>query len=292
MATAQALQQARSAGSGPGPVVAGAGFSRRADLLPTLSFGRTPAPWIAPLEAADAAPLGLYALSDHVAGLRALLAAGLRTLQLRIKVPGDQPGLTETIIEAVQACQAAGAQLFINDHLGPVLRLIEDGQLRIMSAPGASGTAAPPLGVHLGQEDLMALGDAGRAELAASGLAVGVSSHSLWELARSRGVAPAYIACGPVWPTLTKAMPWHSQGTANLAWWVAAAGRPVVAIGGILVPEQARQAAASGASGVCLVRAVATDLARTVPAFAQAWLRGRTGGPSPAPVLPRPSLGD
>ena len=62
------------------------------------------------------------------------------------------------------------------------------------------------------------------------------------------------VACGPVWPTLTKAMPWVPQGLDNLAWWVHMAGVPVVAIGGILDHAQAAQAAQSGASGVCVVR--------------------------------------
>ena len=37
------------------------------------------------------------------------------------------------------------------------------------------------------------------------------------------------VACGPVWPTLTKAMPWVPQGLDNLAWWVHMAGVPVEA---------------------------------------------------------------
>ncbi len=168
-------------------------------------------------------------------------------------------------------CRQTRATLVVNDHW------------RLAAELGASA-------VHLGQEDLLALGDAGRAELAASGLQLGISSHSLWELARARSVNPWYVACGPVWPTLTKAMPWQPQGLTNLAWWVHMAGVPVVAIGGILQAEQAAQAAQSGAAGVCVVRGLGEDPARSVPAWQAAIDRGRTRPRLLVPALPHPSL--
>jgi len=142
----------------------------------------------------------------------------------------------------------------------------------------------------LGQEDLLALGAAGRSELAASGLRLGISSHSLWELCRARGLRPWYIACGPVWPTLTKAMPWLPQGLDNLSWWVRMAGAPVVAIGGVLQPAQLTEAARSRASGVCVVRGLGDDLAATVPRWQAALAAGRAAPPLPVPQLPWPSL--
>ncbi|MBN8556897.1 MAG: thiamine phosphate synthase, partial [Burkholderiales bacterium] len=148
------------------------------------------------------------------------------------------------------------------------------------------------MAIHLGQEDLLALGAAGRAELAATGLRLGISSHSLWELCRARGLAPWYLACGPVWPTLTKAMPWVPQGLANLAWWVHMAGVPVVAIGGILVSAQAEQAARSGAAGVCIVRGLGEEPGATVPLWQAAIDHGRAAPRVPAPALPHPSLAE
>ena len=35
-----------------------------------------------------------------------------------------------------------------------------------------------------------------------------------------------YIACGPVWPTTTKDMPWLPQGLDNLAWWARMSPEP------------------------------------------------------------------
>ena len=279
MATAAALRRGYAAGAGAGPVHVRPGFARDPRNLPSMSFGAVPR--FAPIEAGVSGvptdDFGLYGIVSTREQLQGALAAGIRTLQLRVKAPlhvdsrweGD---LRRVAAEAVVTCRAAGATLFLNDHW------------RLAIALGADG-------VHLGQEDLAALGESGRAELAHSGIALGVSSHSLWELARARGLAPRYIACGPVWPTTTKDMPWHPQGPENLAWWCAMAGRPVVAIGGILDPEDVFEAARCGAAGICIVRALGSDPATRVPPLQTARIRGRQAAPAVVPELPSPSLG-
>jgi hydroxymethylpyrimidine kinase / phosphomethylpyrimidine kinase / thiamine-phosphate diphosphorylase len=242
--------------------------------LPLFSWGEQ-----APQAAAATKPprrLDLYAIVDSAARLRQVLEAGVRTVQLRIKTPAApdaawQAMLRAEVRQAIADSAAAGAELFVNDHW------------RLARELGAGG-------VHLGQEDLLALGDAGRAQLRASGMALGVSSHSLWELARARTLAPRYVACGPVWPTLTKDMPWVPQGLDNLAWWTRAAGVPVTAIGGILDPDHVRQAASTGVDGVCIVRGLGEDPRATLPAFEAALAAGRAqplrdGGPWPHPTL-------
>lgn len=236
--------------------------------LPRLSWGNEPIPKDrAPT--ADAtmteAPLGLYAIVDSAAAVRRVLEVGVRTVQLRVKKPADadaawEAALRMAVRDSVLAAGDHGALLFINDHW------------RLAAEMGAAG-------VHLGQEDLLALGDQGRAELRATGMALGVSSHSVWELCRARSLAPRYIACGPIWPTTTKAMPWRPQGVDNLAWWCHVAGTPVVAIGGILTPEQVRQAAAWGASGVCVLRGLGSDPRLTVATLQQAFDGGRQQAP-------------
>lgn len=138
---------------------------------------------------------------------------------------------------------------------------------------------------------MLALGEGDRAELFACGLAVGVRSHSLSGLCRARGMSPRYIACGPVWPTLTKAMPWRPQGLLNLAWWRRMAGVPVVAIGGILEAEQVQAAAACGVNGVCVVRGLGEDFQQTVPVLKQALdVGGAAVKAEGHRELPRPSL--
>jgi hydroxymethylpyrimidine kinase/phosphomethylpyrimidine kinase/thiamine-phosphate diphosphorylase len=145
-------------------------------------------------------------------------------------------------------------------------------------------------GVHLGQEDLGALGEAGRRAVKQSGLALGISSHSLWELARARALAPDYVACGPVWPTTAKVMPWQTQGLDNLSWWCAVAGSPVAAIGGILTAEQVRAAASCGAREVCVVRGLGEQPESTVPLLAAAVRAARGDAPVAPPALPHPTI--
>jgi hydroxymethylpyrimidine kinase/phosphomethylpyrimidine kinase/thiamine-phosphate diphosphorylase len=286
MATAHALRFGAAAGRGAGPVLARPGFAADPSLLPRLSWGEAPVFAAAPRPRVPVPRLDLYAVVDSAARVRQVLGAGVRTVQLRIKAGAASPGtsspgaspaaLRDAVRDGVAAARAAGAMLFVNDHWQLALEL---------GAPG----------VHLGQEDLLALDDAQRAVLAAAGrageLALGISSHSLWELCRARSLAPRYVACGPVWPTLTKAMPWQPQGQRNLAWWCAMAGVPVVAIGGILHPDQAQAAAACGADGVCVVRGLGDDPSLTVPAFQQALARARrTAATMATPDLPQPSL--
>jgi thiamine-phosphate diphosphorylase len=244
------------------------------DALPLLSWGER-APKV-PAFAAPARRLDLYAIVDSAARLRQVLDAGVRTVQLRIKTPaapddGWHAMLREQVQQAVRDSAAAGAELFVNDHW------------RLARELGATG-------VHLGQEDLLALGDAGRAELLATGMALGISSHSLWELARARTLAPRYIACGPVWPTLTKDMPWVPQGLDNLTWWCRAATAPVTAIGGILQPREVEAAASTGVDGVCIVRGLGEDPRATLPAFEAALAGGRARPLQERPAWPHPSL--
>ncbi|KQP35209.1 bifunctional hydroxymethylpyrimidine kinase/phosphomethylpyrimidine kinase [Pseudorhodoferax sp. Leaf274] len=276
MAATHALRHGHAAGRGPGQVLARAGFHAEPALLPQMGWDAEPVFAAAPAE--RAAPLGLYAIVDSAARVQAVLACGVRSVQLRIKqteaaTPAWWDALHAQVAEAAAACRAAGARLFVNDHW------------RLAARHGAHG-------VHLGQEDLLALGAAERAALRASGLALGISSHSLWELARARSLSPAYIACGPVWPTLTKAMPWRPQGLDNLAWWCAMAGAPVVAIGGILEHAQIGAAAATGADGICVVRMLGDDPAATVPAMhaALASYRADAALAGAAMAWPHPSL--
>lgn len=282
MSTTYALRRAYAAGQGSGPVHAAAGFTSDASLMPMMSWSEAaefPALTRPQHTAKPSCPpqFGLYAIVDSPQRVDAVLTAGVRTVQLRIKTP-SQPDtawpqtLQKAIAHSIQACQSAGAQLFINDHWTLALAL---------------GTT----GLHLGQEDVLALSDAQRTALCHSQVALGISSHSLWELARARSLAPAYIACGPVWPTLTKVMPWRPQGLDNLAWWCTMAGAPVVAIGGILSAEQITQAARCGASGVCAVRVLGDDPERIVPQLQNALAQGaQSTDRLAAPAWPHPSL--
>ncbi|WOB07519.1 PfkB family carbohydrate kinase [Piscinibacter gummiphilus] len=267
---------ASNPGRGAGPVRPRHGFITDRSLLPTLDDGELPtfAPGSTP-------PVeGLYAITDHAAHLASLVKQGVRTVQLRLKRADDEPAaawqarLLDQITRSRAATLAHGATLIVNDHWQEAAALGVDF-------------------VHLGQEDLLALGAEERDSLMRArraGLRLGVSSHSLWELARAAAWQPDYIACGPVWPTLTKAMPWRPQGLRNLAWWAAMSPAPVVAIGGMLAPEQLADAAAAGAGAGCVVRGLQAGATHGVHEWLAAWQAGSARRTRAAPGWPAPSL--
>ena len=281
MAATFALRHARAVGRGIGPVIARAGFALEPSLLPQLSLDVTPpAAWVIGPRGRDP---GVYAIVDSAERVEAVLRATptVSTIQLRMKRPvgmGDAvwtEHLSEQIQRSLHAAQSAGATLVVNDHW----------QLAL-----AAGARA----LHLGQQDLLDLRPDERKRLQAareSGVQLGLSSHSLWELCRAAALQPDLIACGPVWPTTTKDMPWQPQGLDNLAWWAHISPAPVVGIGGILAPEQLQAVAAAGAAGGCVVRGLGDDPATRIAAYLDAWQRGVADrGVHPPPLLPHPSL--
>lgn len=237
MATTSGLHAGATPGDGAGPVHPQPGFITDPSLLPAL-FDTEPLAWP---ERRACAVEGVYGITDSGSHAAELFAAGVATVQVRIK---DGPArLRDELPIAQAAARRRGATLILNDHWRVALEAGVDF-------------------VHLGQEDLLALTEADRQELAEArsrGLRLGLSSHSLWELARAVAWAPDYVACGPVWPTATKAMPWRPQGLDNLAWWAVMAPAPVVGIGGVLAPEQLSAIAACGASAGCVVRGLKTS---------------------------------
>lgn len=299
MLTWTALRDGHAAGRGSGPLRPSPAFVHDASAMPVMGWDDEHAPDATTLRRwgqvlrqesvpATSFPHGLYAITDDPTRVAALATATgssqpFAHIQLRIKrgLATDDATLRAAIRAGLDACPG----LWINDHWQ--LALEEGAQA-----------------LHLGQEDWARLTAPQRAELlvcttkaASSGLEpgppgpaplhLGLSSHSLWELARARGLAPSYIACGPVWPTTTKDMPWLPQGLSHLRWWSRMAGRPVVAIGGVLTPDQVRQACEAGAAAVCLVRAVAVPSSDGDWApYAQAF---NAPPPSPSPAAPPPA---
>ena len=294
MLTHHALMNNHAAGQGAGPVMAQPGFTAgpawHGAPLPRLGLGRS-LPW----SMADDAPLfqpfhapanGLYGILATSDRIDSALQAGLRCLQLRHKA---REGLDHHLARSMALCAAAGAQLFINDHWREALSWQAH---RSDHTPPASGFQ---LGLHLGQEDLLALSDADQRTLLAarSHVMLGLSSHSLWELARAAGCGASAIACGPVLPTTTKDMPWQPQGCDNLSWWIRHSPSPVLAIGGLLSPQDLWPVAACRPAALCVVRGLGTtmgDMQQTVPLLGQAVAQGRANPTPTVPRLPHPVL--
>jgi thiamine-phosphate pyrophosphorylase len=180
--------------------------------------------------------LGLYAVLPDAAWVGRMARAGVPTVQLRFK-SDDAAAIEREVQSAVDAVQGTGALLFINDHW------------QVAIAAGAYG-------VHLGQEDLDALSDESLAQLRASGVRLGVSTHGYAEMVRADKVSPSYIAMGAVYPTTLKKMATAPQGVARLgAYARLLRGYPQVGIGGIdavRLPE----VLATGVGSVAVVRAL------------------------------------
>jgi thiamine-phosphate pyrophosphorylase len=201
-------------------------------------FGMRPFP---PAARGDAFPpcperLGLYAVLPDAQWVGRMARAGVPTVQLRFK--SDDAVATEREVQAaVKAVQGTGALLFINDHW------------RVSIATGAYG-------IHLGQEDLDALSPDELAQLRASGLRLGVSTHGYAEMLRADKVSPSYIAMGAVYPTTLKKMATAPQGVARLgAYARLLRGYPQVGIGGIDA-VRLPQVLATGVGSVAVVRAL------------------------------------
>ncbi|NIZ14889.1 thiamine phosphate synthase [Phaeobacter sp. HF9A] len=188
-----------------------------------------------------------YLIVGHVGRLELLVPQGVRLVQLRIK---DQPDaeIRRQIARARDFCAVYGAQLVVNDHWQAALDLNCDF-------------------VHLGQEDM---DSADFDALRRAGVRYGLSTHDEAELERALALDPAYVALGPVYPTLLKQMKWAPQGLERLCRWKARAGAvPLVAIGG-LTPGRLPGVFAAGADSA----AVVTDIqsAKDPEAQTRAWV--------------------
>src|SRR5205807_9304099 len=112
--------------------------------------------------------------------------------------------------------------------------------------------------VHLGQEDHEGADVPG---LRRAGVRLGISTHDETELARALACEPDYMALGPIYPTLLKAMPWPAQGLARISEWKRRIGAiPLVAIGGLTV-ERLPGVFAAGADSAAAVAGIVRRLA-------------------------------
>jgi thiamine-phosphate pyrophosphorylase len=176
-----------------------------------------------------------YLIVDSAGWIARLLPCGVRLVQLRIK---DKPDATirAEIKKAKALCERHDALLVVNDYWQQAIDAGCDF-------------------IHLGQ------GDLDTADLAAirrAGLRLGVSTHKEAELSRALETKPDYIALGPIYPTILKAMAFAPQGLPRLAEWKKKIGDiPLVGIGGVTL-ERVRAVLEAGADSA----AVVTDITR------------------------------
>lgn len=171
-----------------------------------------------------------YPIFDSANWCERMVPFGIKLVQLRIKDKSATELRTE-IRAAREICARYDCQLIVNDYWKLA---IEEGCDFI----------------HLGQEDL---DDADLDAIRVNGVKLGVSSHDEAELDRALALRPAYIALGPVYPTILKKMKWHEQGLDRVSQWKATLGDiPLVGIGGMNV-ERAPGVFKAGADIVSVV---------------------------------------
>lgn len=188
-----------------------------------------------------------YLIVDDAKWLTRFLPLGLKLVQLRIK---DKPEteVRDQIAEAQEACAEAGCQLIVNDYWELALELGCDY-------------------VHLGQEDL---DEADIEAIREGGLRLGISTHDDNELDRALALEPDYVALGPVYHTILKAMNWAPQGVEKVTDWKEKVGNvPLVAIGGLNI-DRAPGVFEAGADSIAVVTDVL--LAESPEARLSEWL--------------------
>jgi thiamine-phosphate pyrophosphorylase len=184
---------------------------------------------------------GLYALIDDsvrpelpiVEKARAVLAAGVRTLQLRLENTPDRAALEA--VRAVVSLAAGACDVIVNDRVDLAL------------AGGAQG-------VHLGAEDLPV--DVARRLLGPTAL-IGATTRSLQDIVRAKEQGADHVGLGPIFVTTTKQVAHAPLGLEAFASICARAPLPVVGIAGITL-ETIGAVAKAGAH----CAAVAGDLLR------------------------------
>ncbi len=176
---------------------------------------------------------GLSGRGSHLAILKELVRGGATLVQIRDK--GDTPvrQLLDDLRRCVDYAREREVILIVNDRCD------------LMLSSGAHG-------VHLGIEDLP--GTATRT-LLGPGPILGLSTHNISQVRRSRFVPADYIAFGPIHATATKDSRWPVVGIEKLRRACALAGRPVVAIGGI-GPGRIRDVLRAGAASAAVISCV------------------------------------
>jgi len=230
----QGIRTAHQYGRGPGPIAHGSWPMLQEDLpwMTTTAEEGIHRPLFKRCTVDD---LGFYLVVDSLAWLEKLLPVGVKTVQLRIKNKQGK-ALEEEIKNSILLAKKYNAKLFINDYWELAL-------------------AHQAYGVHLGQEDISS---ADFEKLEKSGIRLGISTHCYYEVARAHALQPSYIACGPVFPTTSKIMPFAPQGIKNLRYWRALLDYPLVAIGGITL-DNLTDVLACNVEGIALISAVLHD---------------------------------
>src|SRR5882762_5048089 len=159
-----------------------------------------------------------------------LAESGVELIQYRDKNASSRE-LFETCLRLSTALARSGARFIVNDR----------PDIALLAAAG---------GVHVGQEDL---GVEEARAICGPHRWVGVSTHTLEQVAAADRTSADYVAFGPIFPTTTKQNPDAVVGTELLRRAREMTRKPLVAIGGITL-ERAAEVYGAGADSLAVVR--------------------------------------
>lgn len=183
---------------------------------------------------ADAALLSLARLPEAVSEIA---AAGIETIQLRLKDGSNDADLYRAVANTLRRLEGSAVALWMNDR-----------------ADLAALFGLP--GLHLGQRDLP---PAAARTVVGSGCRLGLSTHSEDEvLAAEADPEVDVVAIGPIFPTRTKLDPAPVLGLGAVARARRLTTKPLIAIGGIEADNIARVLAA-GADSAAVAGAICRD---------------------------------
>jgi thiamine-phosphate pyrophosphorylase len=167
---------------------------------------------------------------SELALAEALAESGVELIQYRNKTASSRQ-IFEISLQLSKLLLPRGARFIVNDR--PDIALLADAG-----------------GVHVGQEDL---GVEDARAICGRERWVGVSTHSLEQVAAADRTSADYIAFGPIFPTSTKQNPDAVVGTELLRRARKMTAKPIVAIGGITL-ERAAEVYRAGADSLAVIR--------------------------------------
>jgi thiamine-phosphate pyrophosphorylase len=160
----------------------------------------------------------------------ALAESGVELIQYRNKTASSRQ-FFEISRQLSSALTPRGVRLIVNDR----------ADIALLAGAG---------GVHVGQEDL-SVADA--RTICGADRWVGVSTHTLEQVAAADSTSADYVAFGPIFPTATKKNPDPVVGTELLRQARRMTRKPLVAIGGITL-ARAAEVYRAGADSLAVIR--------------------------------------
>jgi len=224
----QGLIRAGQIGQGRGPLFHG-GWPDHPEYLPCLFDNPDERFTAEPFPSLDIPLPDVYPIVDRAIWIERLAKNGARIIQLRVK---DLSGSTleNEVAQAINLGRKFDVRVFINDHWQLALR-------------------NQAYGVHLGQDDLAGTDFTA---LRKTGVRLGLSTHNVIEMARSKFYRPSYTAIGTLFTSPSKTFAHHGLGLEKFRLLRGLCEKPVVAIGGI-TREKSAEVFRAGADLVSVI---------------------------------------